>query len=174
MAARDQPEVDGLGVTEVAALRDLHRVDVADQVGHGGVRRGELLGVPLVAVAPLDRQLVAVLLRAAPRLGRDRIVGVLAELGAGDHRRPLVEQADQRAEQPGLALAALAEEDDVVSGDQRALELRDHGVVEAVHPRPRVLARGELGQQVVAQLGAQRLLGVAGLAELAEGARCGG
>ena len=42
-----------------AALGDLHRVDVADQVGDAGVRRGELLGVPLVAVPPGDRQLVA-------------------------------------------------------------------------------------------------------------------
>ena len=50
--ARDQPEVDGLGVTEAAALGHLHRVHVADQVGHAGVGRGQLLGVPLVAVAP--------------------------------------------------------------------------------------------------------------------------
>ena len=66
------------------------------------------------------------------------LVGVLAELGAGDHRGPLVEEADQRAEQPGLALAALAEQDDVVAGEQRALDLRDHGVGEPVETRPRV------------------------------------
>ena len=123
VAARDQSEVDGLGVAEVAALGHLHRVDVADQVGDRGVRRGELLGVPLVAVAPLDGQLVAELVGPAPRLRRDRVVGVLAELGVADHRRPLVEEADQRAQQPGLALAALAEEYDVVPGEQRPLEL---------------------------------------------------
>ena len=38
VAARDQAEVDGLRVAEVAALRDLHRVHVADQVGDRGVR----------------------------------------------------------------------------------------------------------------------------------------
>src|SRR6478609_5835724 len=59
VAARDQAEVDRLGVTEVAALGHLHRVDVADQVGDGRVGCGELLRVPLVAVPPLDRQLVA-------------------------------------------------------------------------------------------------------------------
>ena len=64
VAARDQPEVDGLRVAERAALGDLHRVDVADQVGDAGVRRGELLGVPLVAVPPRDRQVVAELGRA--------------------------------------------------------------------------------------------------------------
>ena len=138
--ARDQAEVDGLGVAERAALGDLHRVDVADQVGDAGVRGGQLLGVPLVAVPPRDRQVVAELGGAALRGVGDRLVGVLAELGAGDHRRPLVEQADQGAQQPGLALAALAEQHDVVAGDQRPLELRDHGVLEAVQPGPGVAA----------------------------------
>ena len=53
---RDQSEVDGVRVAQRAALGDLHRVHVADQVGHAGVGRGQLLGVPLVTVPPLDRQ----------------------------------------------------------------------------------------------------------------------
>ena len=65
VAARDQPEVDRLRVAEVAALGHLHRVDVADQVGDAGVGGGELLGVPLVAVPPLDRQVVAELVGPA-------------------------------------------------------------------------------------------------------------
>ena len=167
--ARDQPEVDRLGVAERPALGDLHRVDVADQVGDGGVRRGQLLGVPLVAVPPVDRQLVAELGGAALRGVGDRVVGVLAELGAGDHRRPLVEQADQGAQQPGLALAALAEEHDVVAGEQGPLELRDHGVLEAVQAGPGIAALAERGQQVVAQLLAEGLGPVAARAELADG-----
>ena len=52
VGARHQAVVDGLGVAERAALGDLDRVDVADQVGDGGVGGGELLGVALVAVPP--------------------------------------------------------------------------------------------------------------------------
>ena len=59
VGARDEAVVDGLGVAERAALGDLDRVDVADQVGHGGVGGGELLGVALAAVPPRDRQVVA-------------------------------------------------------------------------------------------------------------------
>ena len=77
---------------------------------------------------------------------------MLAQLGAGDHRRPLVEQPDQRAQQPGLALAALAEQHDVVAGEQGPLELRDHGVLEAVQAGPRVAALGQRGQQVLPDL----------------------
>ena len=178
VAARDQPEVDGLRVAEVAALGHLHRVDVADQVGDAGVGGGELLGVPLVAVAPRHGQVVAELGRTAPRLRGDRLVGVLAEVGAVDDRRPLVEQPDQRAQQPGLALAALAEQHHVVPGDQGPLELRDDGVVEAVQSGPGVLARREPGEQVVADLPSQRPVHVPARAQLTErggsGGRAGG
>ena len=135
VAARDQPEVDRLGVAERAALGHLHRVDVADQVGDGLVS-----GVASFSAYRSSRcrhstgsSSPSSSARRRDAVG-DRVVGVLAELGAADHRRPLVEQADQGAQQPGLALAALAEEHDVVAGDQGALELRDDGVVEAVQP----------------------------------------
>ena len=83
--------------------------------------------------------------------------------------RPLVEQADQRAQQPGLALAALAEQHHVVAGDQRPLELRDDGVVEAVQAGPGVLTGAQLRQQVVADLLPERLLDVAARAQLTDG-----
>ncbi len=63
-----------------------------------------------------------------PQIGRVRMV---VDLATGDNRGPLVEQAEQRADQPGLALTAFAEQDEVVSGEQRALDLGDDGVVEA-------------------------------------------
>jgi hypothetical protein len=65
VAARDQAEVDGVRVAQRPTLGHLHRVHVADQVGHAGVRGGQLLGVPLVAVPPHHRQLVAELDRAS-------------------------------------------------------------------------------------------------------------
>ena len=55
---------------------------------------------------------------------RHRVVRVVVDLAAGDDRHPLVEQAGERADHAGLGLAALAEEDHVVAGEQRVLELR--------------------------------------------------
>ena len=55
VCTRDQPEGDGLGITEGAPFGDLDRVDVADEIGDAGVGRGQLLGVALAAVAPLHR-----------------------------------------------------------------------------------------------------------------------
>ncbi len=168
--ARDQPVGDGFGVPEAAALGDLDRVDVADQVGHAGVRRGELLGVALAAVSPLDGEVVTVGGGAADRLRRDRRVRVLTQLGAGDHRRPLVEQPRQGPQQPRLALTALAEQDEVVSGDQRPLHLRQHGVLEAQDPRPDVVPRGQRGEQILPDFLLDSPFAVTGGAQFADGA----
>jgi hypothetical protein len=72
----------------------------------------------------------------ADRLRGDRRVGVLAEFRARDHRRPLVEQVLQRTQDASLSLAPLAEQDEVVAGDQRPLQLRQNGVLEAENAWP--------------------------------------
>ena len=166
---RDQAVGDGLRVAEAAALGHLDRVDVADQIGHAGVRGGQLLEVALAAVPPLDGQIVAGLGGPPDRLRRDRRVRVLTQLGARDHRRPLVEQAGQRAQQPRLALTAFAEQHDVVAGDQSALQLRKHGVLEAQDAGPRVAALGQRGQQVLPDLVLDAPLAMAGGTQLADG-----
>ncbi len=173
VAARDQAEVDRLGVAQAAPLGDLHRVDVADQVGDARVGRRELLGVPLVAVAPGDGQVVAELGSPAQARRRDGLVRVLPQLGALDDRRPLVEQPDHRAQHAGLALAALAQQHDVVAGDERALELRDDGGLEPVQARPRVAALSQGRQQVVADLGPQGLQDMARGPEFADSCQGG-
>ncbi len=129
VAARDQAEVDGLRVAEAAALGHLHRVDVADQVGDArcpGWRASRRTARRGAATPPAARR---------PRVGgaARRVRAVIGSYGCSpssepvDHRRPLVEQADQGAQQPGLALAALAEQHDVVAGEQGPLELGDDG-----------------------------------------------
>src|SRR5699024_6493994 len=73
------------------------------------------------------------------------------------------------AQQTRLALPALAEQDQVVAGDQRALELRDDRVLESVEAGPRVLAGGESAQEVGADLVAEGAQFVAAGPEFAEG-----
>ena len=63
VGARHEAVVDRELVGEVAALGDLDRVDLADEVGDRGVGCRELLAEAAVAVHPLDRRVVAALLR---------------------------------------------------------------------------------------------------------------
>ena len=162
--------MDRLGVAERATFGHLDGIDVADEVGDGGVGGGELLGVALVAVPPHDGQLVAELGGAATRLRGDRGVRVLAQLGAVDDGRPLVEQADDGTQEAGLALAALAEQHDVVTGDQGAFELREHGRAEPDDAGPGIAPLAEGGEEVRADLVLHSAQFVTGRAERAEGA----
>ena len=111
-------------VGEVPALGHLDRVDLADEVGDRRVRGGQLLAVALGAVDPLDGRVVAVLEQQLAGVAGHGRVGVVVDLGAGDDRHPLVEQRGEGADHAGLRLPALAEEDHVVAGEERVLQLR--------------------------------------------------
>ena len=167
VTAGDESVVDRLGVAERTALGDLDRVDVADQVGHRCVGSGQLLDVSHGAMTPRDRELVTQIGCPSKGSGRDRMERMLAQLGTGDDRRPLVEQAGKAAQQPRLALTALAEQHDVVSGEECALQLGDHRGVEAVDAGPRVAPVGERRQEVLPQFDTERPVGVSRRAQLA-------
>ena len=92
----DQAVVEGQLVGEVAALGDLDRVHLADQVRDGDVGRRELLRVAPVAADPGDRGRVAVALDDRPRRRADRRERVVVELAAGDDRA-----GTRRAGRPG-------------------------------------------------------------------------
>ena len=68
-------------------------------------------------------------------------------------RVALVEQSGQRAKQPGLALTAFTEQNEIVARDQRPLQLGQDGVVESQNARPdgfTISAFGEACEQIFA------------------------
>jgi len=143
--------VQGQLVGEIAPFGHLDRVDLADQIGDRGVGRGQLLAVALGAVEPLDGGLVTLVSDPQPGETRRRVVGVVVDLRATHDRQPLVEQADQGADQAGLGLAALTQQDDIVARQEGVLELGDDGVLEPEHPRHHRLAGGHPGCGVAPQ-----------------------
>jgi hypothetical protein len=175
VGARQQAVVDRQLVgQQVAAARRLDRVHVADDVGDGDVRRGELLDVTLAAVHPADRRGVAALVHDVPAVLRNGSERVVVHLAPGQHRHLVVQQLDQGAHDARLGLAAQAEQDEVVAGEDGVDELRYHGVVVAddagKHRRP----GREPAQQVVAHFvahAAARAGGPAGVFQLAERSR---
>ncbi|CAB4743628.1 unannotated protein [freshwater metagenome] len=169
--ARHEAEVDGLRVAERAPLGHLHRVDVADEIADGRVWGRELLAVALAAVTPGNGQAVAELAGKASAARAYRHRRVVIDLAPGHHRRPLVEKIHEGADEAGLALAALAEEHDVVAGEQCPFDLRAHRLIEADDAREGVVAIGEALDEVRANLILDRAMGVAGGAKGAEGHR---
>ena len=118
------------------------------------VTRTKAIGVavPLAGVSPGDGQVVAEFggEPSAPRAGG--LVGMVVDLAARDDRGPLVEQPDQGADQPGLTLATLPEQDDVVPRDQGPLQVRQHGLAEPDDAGKRILPGPHHGQQVLSDL----------------------
>jgi len=148
----DQPVVDRQLVGQVATLGDPDRVDVADQVGHARVGGGELLRVPILPADPVDGDPVALLRHERAASSADRTVRVIVHLAPGDRRDAFVQQVDDAADQPGLGLPALAEQDQVVPGEDPAFERRQHGVVEPHDPLEQRFRPSELGEQAGPEL----------------------
>jgi hypothetical protein len=168
---RDQAVVDGQLVGQVPALRHPDGVDVADQVGHGRVRRGQLLRVPVVPADPRDRRLAPSLGHQGPAPGADRPERMVVDLAALDRRNMLVQEVDQVPDQPGLGLSPLAEEDQVVPGQQAPLQPGNDRVVEADDAGEQLLAPAHPVEEVLPELLLHRPIAEPGGPEMTEGGR---
>ena len=148
--------MDGQLIAEVAPLGDPDRVDLADQVRDRRVGCGELLRVALLGGQPRQLGGVAVLGDEVAAAAADRRVRVVVDLASGDRRDGVVEQRDERADEPGLGLAALAEQHHVLAGEDRVLDLRDDRIVVAADPAEQLLVVAQLADEVAAKLGSDR------------------
>ena len=106
--------------------------------------------------------------RPALLMGCERVV---ADLAAGERRHRLVEERHERPGQAALGLAPLAEQDQVLAGQERVLDLGQDGLVEADDAGEDALAALELPDEVLADLGLDGARRVACLTKLADGSR---
>ena len=160
VGAGQQAVVHGEFAGEIlAAARGLDGVEVADEVGHGDVGRGELFDVAVVAADPGDGGGVAALGDEVAAALAERVVGVVANFAAGDVGHVFVEQRGERAEDAALGLAAQAEQDEVLPGENGVDDLRDDRVFVADDAGEERLVRLQAGDEVRAQF----ILDVAGL-----------
>ena len=74
------------------------------------------------------------------------------QVAAGDGRQPFVEQPDERANQAGLGLSPLAEEDHIVASQQSVLQRGDDGLLVAEHIREDGAPLSDGGHEVAAYL----------------------
>src|SRR5260370_29968032 len=96
------------------------------------------------------------------------MVGMIVDLAALDGRGPLIEQPAQGADQPGLTLAASPEQDDVVPGDQGALEVGQRGLPEPDDAGKGILPGPHHGEQILPYLSLDTAVYVPARAQFAE------
>src|SRR2546426_2443377 len=164
---RHEPVVNGQLVAEVAALGDLDRVHLADEVGDGDIGGRELLAIAAVARDPGDLGLVAALGHAFTAGLTDRRERTVVDLAAGEPGDLGVEKLDQEARHAGLGLATLAQEHDVLAGENRVLDLGEDALLVPDDPWEDRFALSQPRDQVVPQLLLHRLRLVSTLPQLA-------
>ena len=149
--ARNQPEVQGLLGRHARAAGQPGRVDLADHVGKLGARR-QPLRVALVPRPPRDGDvLLGGSLDQLPAGAGDRVKGVFVnrtpwQVEIGDL---FVQEADQEPHQPAFGLPLLAQEEQIVPGDQAEVDLRDDGVVVSDDAGEEFLAPAEHPDEIV-------------------------
>ncbi len=150
MGAGQQAVVDGelVGQGQAAPGR-LDGVDVADDVGDGDVRGGQLLHVAALARQPDDRGGLALLLHLQPAGPAEGLERVVVDGAAGDHGGSFVQEICQRAQDAALGLPAQAQQDEVVPGQDGVDDLRSHAVLVAHDAGKELLSPLQLRQQVL-------------------------
>ena len=147
-----EAEVDGQFVVEVASLRHLDGIDLADQVRDGDIRCRQLFRIAFRAGQPGDGRVVPCLLDDGPPFRGDRGERILRNLRALDDRCLLVEKLRETAHDPGFRLPAFTEHHDVLAAEDRVRNLRDHGLVVAHDAWEQGIAPAQLGDQVAPHL----------------------
>ena len=150
------------------ACGSLDRVDVADEVGDGDVGGGELLPIARLARHPLYRRCVPEAGNELPALAAHRGKRIVVGVRACDDGDLLVEEAHEAAENPRFRLAAEAQEDEIVPGEQGVHQAGDDGGVVADDAGKQLLTGAEHADQIVAHLVLDGLRPVAGRFQLAQ------
>src|SRR5438876_680820 len=145
----------------------LHVGRLADEAGEGDSGGSELLATAPVARDPGDLGLVAALGHAFAAGLTDRREWIVVDLAAGEPEYLGVEQLDQEARHAGLGLATLAEEHDVLAGENRVLDLGEDALLVPDDPWEDRFALSQPRDQVVPQLLLHRLRLVSALPQLA-------
>ena len=153
VGAGDKAVVDDALIGEMPAFGNLDGIDIADKIGYGHIRRGELFAVAKAAVQPCNRGPIPEpgnLLSAVGADGRQRIVIYFAAL---QNRQPFIQQVRKAAHDAGFALAALAKENNIVARQDGVFQLRYDRVFIADDAGEQVLAGAYFCDKVLLQLG---------------------
>src|ERR1039458_2022885 len=126
---RQQAVVDGELVGDVlTAAGGLDGVDIADHVGDGDIRGGQLFHVAVVAVEPGDGRVAGLGGYQIAAAAANRGVRVVVNFAAGEVGRPFVEQGGELADETGLGLAAQSKEYEVVARQDGVDHLGHDGI----------------------------------------------
>src|ERR1700687_3238249 len=124
IGTREKAVVDGELIGEVAAAASgADGIDVPDDVGHGDVGCGEFFDEAILARHPGEGSVVAVGGDFFAASAADGFQGIVVDFAASNDGHLLIQQVGQAAQDAALGLAAQAEKNEIVAGEQGVCDL---------------------------------------------------
>src|SRR6185437_12580582 len=153
IGARQQTVVDRELVGKIAAaFGRANRVDVADDVGNGHVRRGEFFDITAIARKPGDLDCFAFESSTFAAGAANGAVRIVVDFAAVDYGDFVVEKTDELAQNTRFRLTAEAQQNKVMPRKNRVDDLRDHRIVIAANSGEEFIARAQFAQEILAKL----------------------
>src|SRR5271156_1062462 len=134
-----------------SAARGFDGVHVADYVRDGDVGRGEFFHVAMFAREPGNGRGVAFSSNAFAASAANRGVGIVVNFAALDHRDMRVHESHQAAQDARLRLPAQTKQNEMMARENGIDDLRQNGIVVAMHTGKKLVAPFQLAQQILAQ-----------------------
>ena len=127
--------MDGqLAAEFMPTARCFNGIDITDKVGDGDIRRVQLFNIPLFGREISDRSCIPMFAYLVVAALADRRIRVVMNLASRNVGHLLIEKRGKRAQYPAFRLAAQAQENEIVSRQNRIHDLRYHGIVVADDP----------------------------------------
>ena len=174
VGARHQPIVNRQLVRQIMPFRHLDGVDFANQVGDGNVGRRQLFRVALFPRQPLDGRIVALFGHPVVAGAADGGVGVAVDFAAGHFGDGLVQQIDHTADEPRFGLPPLAQQNDILPGQDGVFQLGNHRLLKADDAGEDDFFGADFGDEVMADFLADGPGLVAAFPQGADGGRAAG
>ena len=129
IGARKQPIVHAQFAADgVSSLCSFDGIDIADDIGDGNVGRGELFDIAVLFRPVIDPSVVSHFFHQIPAPPADRTERIVVDLAPFDHRYNIVEKFDQSAKNAAFCLATQAQQDHVMTREDRVDNLRNNGL----------------------------------------------
>ena len=135
----------------VAVAGGFDGVDIADHVGDGHIRSGELLHIAKVAVEPGDGRGAAIGGHQFAAAAADGTVRMVVNFASRDIRGYLIQQGGHQTNEAGFGLAAQAQQDEVVARQDGIDHLGHHGVFVAQDAGKQVFPALDFADQIIAE-----------------------
>src|SRR5688572_10310852 len=154
--ARHETIVNRFLIGKITPFGHFDRIDFTHQIGNGNIRGCQFFAVSGIAIDPLNRRVIAQLLKLFATGTANRMVRIVVDFTALNDWNAFIQQVHQAANDARLALTAFSEEDHMVSRQDGVFYFGNDRFIVAYNPRQNPFFGFEAMDEILAHLLANR------------------